>query len=129
MGCKKKSLGMGWMMLAAKSSPGFFAPAGAWTDPEDLANARAFGEMRAKSTGGTFTATPCLEYTNDVRVPVGRVNIGNSINADGVLDPTTATSIATAANYRFARPGWWIVGDGSTPAFAMLAGVIVLLEA
>lgn len=131
MGCDdKRYLGLPWLYLAAKNSGGVFAPTTQWTELRDNDQARAWGEMRSKSTGGTFTATPCLQYANDVRSPAGTVTIGSSISADGMLDPTTASTLTAAAvNYRFVRGGWWLVGDGTTPCFAMLAGTIVLSKA
>lgn len=130
MGCNdRKVLAMPWMMLAAKNSGGVFAPATGWVELGDNDQARSMGEMRAKSTGGTFSATPCIQYANDIRSPAGTTQIGASVTGDGMLDPTTATALTTAVNYRYARGGWWIVGDGTTPAFALLGGSIILSKA
>lgn len=125
----KKIVSMPWLYVAAKNSGGVFIPTGGWFELGDSDQARSMGEMRAKSTGGTFTATACLQYANDVRSPAGTTTIGSSISADGMLDPTTATSLATALGYRYARGGWWLVGDGTTPCFAMLAGTVILSKA
>ena len=129
VGCDRKSMMMMWQALAAKPSSGVFLPLSGWVDPGELDTARAYGEMRGKSSPGTFTATPCLQYANDIRSPAGQTTIGTSISADGILDPGAGTSIATASQYRFVRAGWWVVGDGTNLTLAMLAGVIVLYKA
>lgn len=130
MGCnERRGVVLPWTYLAAKSSGGTFLPITAWFELGDYDQARSLGEMRGKSTGGTFTATLCIQYANDVRSPAGTTQVGNSVSADGMLDPTTATSLTTATGYRFARAGWWLVGDGSTPCFAMVGGTVILSKA
>lgn len=131
MGCnERKTVNLPWIYLAAKASGGAFLPATGWFELGDYDQARSMGEMRGKSTGGSFTATVCLQYANDPRSPAGTTTVGNSVTADGMLDPTTATALTGAAtNYRYARGGWWLVGDGSTPCFAMVGGTLVLSKA
>ncbi len=59
--------------------------------------------MRGRT--GLIQAVFGVQYTNDVRVPVGAVNIGQLMNADNVWDPAAGgwVTLGTAA-YKYWRP-------------------------
>lgn len=129
MGCGggRSSLGMPFTFVAAVSSGGTSLPAGPWQEVGDADSAVSFGEMRGKINTATLTAR--LEYTNDVRSVAGGVNIGSSISANGILDPTTPTDITTIRAYRYCRPAWYFVGDSTNLGGAMMGGAIALFKA
>lgn len=114
-----------WMLIAGKTSAGFFLPLTGWRTTDGVDEARSQGEMRGKVN--TLTVTAYVQYANDVRSPAGQTAIGSSISADGMLDPTTATSLTTTlAGYRHCRFGCWVVGDNTNMAVAMMGGVIMV---
>ncbi|MCA9493690.1 MAG: hypothetical protein KC656_09540 [Myxococcales bacterium] len=117
---------MPFTFVAAVSAGGTSLPAGPWREVGDADIAVSMGEMRGKLN--TLTVTPRIEYTNDVRSVAGGINVGSSISANGILDPTTPTDISTLRAYRFCRPAWYLVGDGSNLGGSMMGGTIVMLK-
>ena len=88
------------------SGSGTDIPADNWRPTADVGYAVSMGEMRGKIN--TATVQLKLEYANDVRSSAGTIAIGNTISANGMLDPTTPTDISTLRAYRFCRPAWYL---------------------
>ena len=116
-----------WTSLVAKSATATFIPVTNWGSPDANTSARSWAELRGKVN--TITVQLAIQYANDLRVPAGTIAIGNSGNADGMIDPTTGTSIATTlAGYRAIRIGFLVTGDGTNVAFVAATGVVQLLS-
>ncbi len=113
-------------IVAGVSSAGLFLPMTAWRGTDGVNLCRSQGEMRGKGAA-SCTVTVYCEYTNDVRVPAARTAIGNSINANGMLDPAAATDLTlTLSTYRYCRFGWFVVGDNTNLGICWMGGLVTI---
>src|SRR5687768_13481658 len=103
----KKVRGIPWGQIAGiASGSGTEIPCGDWEATGDENYAVSMGEVRGKLN--TATVNLRIQYANDIRNPAGGVDVGSTINANGMLDPTTPTDISTIRSYRYWRPVWKI---------------------
>lgn len=100
---------------------------GAWVPATNLVTARFSGEMRGRN--GTLSATPAVQFANDLRSPMSSpIAAGAAIAADGMADPSNQSMTTASTSARFCRVGFNVSASGATLSTAGMAGMFEFIR-
>lgn len=128
MACTVDSMPLSWMtVVAVTDASTVFIPATEWVSCSGVTSAKGWGEMANRT--GLLSATPAVQFANDVRSPqASATSVGVALTATGVSDPNGNTTLSTGS-FKYLRAGWNVtLTSGTSVGTAVVAGLIQLIR-